>query len=406
MPVKQTDKLAIRGGKPIRDSFLVFGSPLIGEEEVQEVVETLRSGWIGTGPRVQRFEKDFKKYVGAKHGLALNSCTAGLYLALDVLGIGPGDEVIVPPLTFAATANVIVHRGAVPVFADIDRRTMNLDPAAAAKKVTSRTRAIVPVHFAGRPCDMDPILDLARKHNLFVIEDAAHAIESVYKDRKIGSIGHITAFSFYATKNLVTGEGGMICTNNKKWDDEMRIKSLHGLTKNAWKRYSAAGFQFYDTLHAGYKYNMMDIQAAMGIHQLARIEECHAVRERIWKKYNSAFKKNEFLITPAEGKNMRHARHLYTPLVDIDRLGAGRDEFLMALQAENIGAGIHFLALHLHSFYRKKFGYKRGDFPNAEYVSDRTISLPLSAKLTDDDAAGVIGAVCKVAAGLAKKKRK
>ena len=399
-------KLAVNGGGPFRDEFLIFGAPLIGEEEIREVEATLRSGWIGTGPRVHKFEREFKKYVGCKNALGVNSCTAGLFLALNVLGIGPGDEVIVPPMTFSATANVIAHCGATPVFVDVDRRTSNIDPAQIRKKITSNTRAVMPVHFAGRPCDMDPIIDMADKHGLYIVDDAAHAIETHYKGRKIGSIGHITAFSFYANKNLVTGEGGMVCTNSKKWDTEMRIKSLHGLTKSAWKRYSASGFQIYDTLFAGYKYNMMDLQAAMGIHQLHRIEENLARREQIWKRYNKAFRGNEFLITPPEQRNIRHARHMYIPLLDIDRLGVSRDEFVVALQAENIGIGVHYIALHLQSFYQKAYGYKRGDFPGAEFISDRTFTIPLSAKLTDDDVEDVIGAIEKVLNGLAAKKRR
>jgi dTDP-4-amino-4,6-dideoxygalactose transaminase len=403
MSTKEKQRLAIDGGKPYREKFLIYGSPFIGEEEIAEVEATLRSGWLGTGPRVQRFEKEFKKYVGSRHALGLNSCTAGLFLALDALGVGPGDEVIVPTMTFAATANVIVHTGATPVLVDVNRKTMNIDPAAARKKITARTKAIIPVHLAGRPCDMDAIMDIAAKHKLFVVEDAAHAIESVYKDKKIGTIGDITVFSFYVTKNIVTGEGGMVCTNSRKLDEMMRIKSLHGLTRTAWKRFSESGFKSYDLLCAGYKYNMMDIQAALGLPQLARIEETLKVRERQWKRYNEAFGKSEFLAAPVEQKNIRHARHLYTLLLDIDRLGIGRDRFIAALQAENIGSGIHYIALHLHSFYRKKFGFKRGDFPNAEYISDRTFSLPLSPKLTDADVEDVIAAVEKTLKGLAAK---
>lgn len=404
MASKAAAALAINGGAPHREKFLVFGAPLIGEEEIREVEATLRSGWIGTGPRTQQFEKDFRKYIGVKHALGLNSCTAGLFLALNALGIGTGDEVITTPLTFAATANVIVHNGATPVFADVDRRTGNIDPAQIKKKITKNTKAILPVHLCGRPCDMDPIMDLAEKHGLFVIEDAAHAIEARYKDKKIGAIGHISAFSFYATKNLVTGEGGMVCTSNRKWDDAMRVMSLHGLSKSAWSRYSEKGFKFYDTQLPGFKYNMMDLQAAMGIHQLRRIEDNLKVRDAHWARYNAAFKGCEFLIRPPEQKHIRHARHLYTPLLDIDKLGATRDQFLAALQKENIGAGIHFIALHLHSYYKKRFGLKRGDFPNAEYISDRTFSIPFSARLTSADADDVTGATLKVIRGLAANK--
>lgn len=381
--------------KPVRDSFLVFGQPLIGEEEIQEVVDTLQSGWLGTGPKVHKFEDDFKKYIGCKHAIALNSCTAGLFLALEAVGIEPGDEVITTPMTFAATANVIIHHRAKPVFVDIERDTMNIDPNEIEDAITSKTKAIIPVHFAGRPCKMDEIMDIARRHNLFVIEDAAHATETWYKDKKIGNIGDITVFSFYVTKNLVTGEGGMITTNNDDWAEEMRIKSLHGISKDAWKRYSAEGFQPYEVIYPGYKFNMMDIQAALGIHQLARIEENLKIRERHWRRYNSAFADVPELILPIEDNN-RHARHLYTILIRPEKLKIDRNQFIDALKAENIGTGIHFVALHLHKYYKEKFGYKRGDFPNSEFVSDRTISLPMSAKLKDEDVDDVISAVKKV----------
>ena len=419
-------RLAIEGGKPVRDDFLIFGSPLIGEEEIAEVVATLRSGWLGTGPRVRRFEEDFKRYIGCKHAIALSSCTAGLHLALDVAGIGPGDLVITTPITFAATANVIVHHGAIPIFVDIDRATQNIDPNRLEETINAlircdlrpatcnlqltlppalrhspsaishRLSAIIPVHMADRPCDMDAIVDIARRYDLVVIEDAAHAVDAWYHDHKIGTIGDLTAFSFYVTKNVCTGEGGMVTTARDDWAEEMRIKSLHGISKDAWKRYSAEGFQPYETLYPGYKYNMMDLQAALGIHQLARVEESLKVRERHWRHYNEAFADLPELITPIEQKGIRHARHLYTVLLDLNRLRCSRNEFIAALKAENIGTGIHFTALHLHRYYRETFGYRPGDFPNAEWVGERTVSLPLSAKLTEDDVEDVIAAVRKV----------
>jgi dTDP-4-amino-4,6-dideoxygalactose transaminase len=383
--------MADRGRRP---EFLVFGSPAIGEEEIAEVVATLRSGWLGTGPRVQRFEADFQAYVGCAHAVALSSCTAGLHLALEVLGIGEGDEVITSPLTFSATANVIVHVGATPVFADVDPQTMNLDPAAAARAVTPRTKAIVPVHLAGRPCDMDALLRVARCHSLAIVEDAAHAIEARYRGRPIGSIGDLTAFSFYVTKNLVTGEGGMLTTENRAWAEEIRIKALHGISRDAWKRYSAEGFQPYDTLFPGYKYNMTDLQAALGIHQLARLEANLTVRERHWRRYDEALGDHPLLTIPAPVDTRdRHARHLYTVLLDIERARMSRNEFIARLKAENIGAGIHFTPLHLHSYYAKTFGFTRGQFQTSEYIGDRTVSLPLSAKLTDADVEDVIAAV-------------
>lgn len=389
------EKLAINGGKPIRDSFLVFGAPDIKEPEIKEVERTLRSGWLGTGPKTHKFEEDFKKYIGCKHALALNSCTAGLHLALNVIGVGPGDEVITTPMTFASTANVIVHQGARPVFVDIERDTMNIDPDKIEEAITPKTKAIIPVHVAGRPCKMDEIMDIARKHNLYVIEDAAHAVEAWYKDQKVGSIGDIAAFSFYVTKNVITGEGGMVTTNNDEWAEKLRIRSLHGLSKDAWKRYSAEGFQPYEVLYPGYKYNMTDIQASLGIHQLARVEDNWKTRDKIWKRYNEAFSQIPEIITPLEEREIRHAHHLYTILLRLEQLEINRNQFIEALKAENIGTGIHYVTLHLHKYYREAFGFKRGDFPNAEWVSDRTVSLPLSPRLTERDVEDVIEAVYK-----------
>lgn len=382
---------------PRRSEFLLFGAPDIREPEINEVVETLHSGWLSTGPRCKKFEQLFSEYIGCKHAIALNSCTAGLELALEVLGIGAGDEVITTPLTFCATANVIVHRGARPVFVDVDRQTGNIEPKEVPRFITHRTRAILPVHLYGRPCAMDELMTIAREHGLYVIEDAAHATEAWYRGRKIGTIGDVTVYSFYATKNLVTGEGGMLVTNSDQIAEEVRVKHLHGLSRDAWKRYSEEGFQPYDVVAAGYKYNMMDIQAALGIHQLARLEANLKIRERHWQAYDEAFAGMEGITTsqPIMGDS-RHARHLYTILVDSGRLKISRQEFMSALKRENIGTGIHFTALHLLSFYQNQFGYKRGDFPNAEYISDRTVSLPLSSALTENDIYDVINA-CRLA---------
>ena len=381
---------------PVRKDFLVFGSPLIGEEEIQEVVDTLRSGWIGTGPKTQRFEAAFAQYIGCQHAIALNSCTAGLELALVAAGIGEGDEVITTPMTFAATANVIVHQRAVPVLADVEPDTFNIDPARLGERITPRTRAIIPVHFAGHPCDMGPIAALARQHGLTVIEDAAHATESWYRGRKVGTLSDMTAFSFYVTKNLTTGEGGMITTDCDDYAERLRVLRLHGLSRDAWKRYSASGFVPYDVTEAGYKFNMTDMQAALGIHQLARLESLLPIRERHARRYDEAFAGRPELITPVVRDDVRHARHLYCVLLRLERLGVDRLEFLKALERENIGCAIHFVALHLHPFYRERYGFRCGDFPNAEFVSDRVLSLPLSAKLTDADVEDVIRAVTKV----------
>lgn len=390
------DLPAYVGGKPVRSKFLIFGSPVIGKEEIDEVVDSLKSGWIGTGPKVARFENLVKDYVHAKYAMALNSCTAGLHLSLLACGIGPGDEVLVPAMTFGATANVVEHVGATPIFVDCDLPSMNISPLEIRKKITKKTKAIIPVHMAGRPCDMDAIMEIAKEHNLKIIEDAAHAFGAEYHGKKIGEIGDLTAFSFYVTKNLVTGEGGMVTTNNQEMSEFVQLYALHGMSHGAWKRYSDEGFKHYLLQAPGYKYNMMDLQAAIGIHQFARFAQSQKRRKQIWEMYNEAFKDLPLTVPEDPEPNTVHAYHLYTILVDIDRLQATRDEIQAALHAENLGLGIHFISLNLHPFYQKKYGYKRGDFPKSEYISDRTISLPFSAKLTDKDVKDVIKAVRKV----------
>ena len=380
----------------MRNDFLVFGNPHIEEDEIREVVDCLRSGWISTGPRVAQFEEQFKRYIGSKYALALNSCTAGLHLSMIVAGLKPGDEVITTPMTFAATANAILHTGATPVFVDIEPSSMTIDPELIEAKLSAKTRAILPVHLCGRPCSMDRIMELAGKHNLLVIEDAAHAIEAEYKGKKIGTIGNMTVFSFYVTKNLVTGEGGMVTTDNQEYAEKIQTYGLHGMSKGAWRRYSDEGFKHYQIIYPGFKYNMMDIQAALGIHQLKRLEDGLKRREEIWKKYDEAFKDIP-VETPATPEiNTRHARHLYTLLVKLEDLKADRDAIQQALFEENIGTGIHYISLHLHQYYRERYKFGKDDFPHALHVSERTISLPLSTKLTDDDVQDVIDAVTRV----------
>ena len=382
--------------RPRRKDFLVFGSPDIKEAEIDEVVDTLRSGWLGTGPKVARFESMFCEYTGAQYVRALSSCTAGLELALRVAGVGPGDEVITTPMTFCATANVIIHVGARPIFVDIERESMNIDPSLAERAITPKTKAIIPVHFAGRPCNMEAIMELGRKYDLVVIEDGAHAVSAEYHGWKIGNIGDLTCFSFYVTKNVVTGEGGMITTNNREWADKIEILALHGLSAGAWERYSEAGFKHYQVVYAGYKYNMTDIQASLGIHQLARIEKNLQRREEIWQRYDEAFRDLPVTIPAPMEANTRHARHLYILILDIDQLKTSRDAILNALHREDIGTGVHYISLHLHEYYRKRYSFGENDFPNAKYVSDRTISLPLSSKLSDEDVEDVIAAVKRV----------
>jgi dTDP-4-amino-4,6-dideoxygalactose transaminase len=379
----------------MRESFLTFGSPKIEEDEIKEVVECLRSGWLSTGPRVGRFQDMFRVYIGSKYALALNSCTAGLHLSMLAACLGPGDEVLTTPMTFAASANAIIHAGARPVFVDIDRSSMNIDPGRIEEKITSKTKAIIPVHLCGRPCNMDRIMEIAKKHGLTVIEDAAHAIEASYKGKKIGTIGNMTVFSFYVTKNLVTGEGGMITTDNDEYAEKIEVYGLHGMNRGAWKRYSDEGFKHYKVVFPGFKYNMMDIQAAMGIHQLRRIDKYLKRRERIWRMYDEAFKNLPVQIPLPQEDNTIHARHLYTLLLKLDDIKVDRDQFQQSLHEENIGTGIHFISLHLHPYYRDTYKYREDDFPNALYVSNRTISLPLSARLSDEDVQDVIDAVTR-----------
>ena len=377
----------------IRDSYLVFGSPQIRQEEIDEVVDSLRSGWLGTGPKVAQFERDFREYCGADFAMAVNSCTAGLHLAMTVSGIGPGDEVITTPMTFAATVNSIMHTGATPILVDCLPESQLIDPQAIEDAITPRTKAIVPIHLCGRPCDMDAISTLAEKHDLIVIEDAAHAIETVYKGKKVGNISQLTAFSFYVTKNVVTGEGGMVTTNNPELADKIKMYALHGMSRDAWKRYSDDGFKHYQVVFPGFKYNMMDIQAAIGMHQLARVEQNLSRRNEIWQIYQEAFAELPVDLPPQDEPDTVHARHLYTLQIDEKRTGMTRDQFMQKLHELNIGTGVHYIGVHLHPYYRERFGYTPADFPNATWLSERTVSLPLSPALSNADVEDVISTV-------------
>ena len=377
----------------MKEPYIVFGSPYIGDEEIEEVTKTLKSGWLGSGPKVTQFEREFAEYVGAKHAVALNSCTAGLHLSMVCSGLKPGDEVITTTLTFAATANSIVHVGAIPVFVDVDRKTMNIDPNRIEAAITPKTRAIIPVHFAGRPCDMDAINSIAQKHNLIVIGDAAHCIEGKYGDQKIGSISSMTCFSFYVTKNMTTAEGGMITTNDGDIAKQIKSFGLHGMSSDAWKRFSDEGYKHYEVVYPGFKYNMTDIAASLGLCQLPRLDAWMKRREEIWNKYNAAFSDLPCWVPEEPDSENYHARHLYTLLLDIDNLNLTRDQMIVELHKRGIGTGVHYRALHLHQYYRERFGYKPEDFPNANWISDRTFSIPLSAKLSDDEVDRVISNV-------------
>ena len=380
----------------MRKELLVFGSPAIEQAERDEVMAVMQSGWLGTGPKVAQFEQAFSEYKGVAHAAALNSCTAALHLAILAAGIEAGDEVITTPLTFCASINAIIHAGGTPVLADIDPVTMNIDAAQVEAKITSRTKAILPVHFAGRPCEMDALLHLADKHQLKIIEDCAHAIETEYKGQKVGTLGDFGCFSFYVTKNVVTGEGGMVITKSEEDVARIKMLGLHGMSKDAWKRFGDEGFKHYQVLECGFKYNMMDLQAAIGIHQLARVEANWQKRQAIWHRYNAAFASLPISLPAPIESGTRHAYHLYTLLIDEQRCGISRDAFLDAMTAQNIGLGVHYLSIPEHPYYQQTFDWKPDDYPEAMKVGRQTVSLPLSAKLTSSDVDDVINAVSEL----------
>lgn len=375
--------------------FLVFGSPLIEEAEVEEVIACMRSGWLGTGPRVAQFERDFAAYKGASpgHVAAVNSCTAALHVSMVAAGLEPGSEVITTPMTFCATVNAIIHAGLAPVLADIDPLTRNIDPDAIEAAITPKTRAILPVHFAGRPCDMDRIMAIAGRHDLVVIEDCAHAIEAEYRGRKTGTFGDFGCFSFYATKNVVTGEGGMIMGREEEQIARARILALHGMSKDAWHRFGDEGYKHYQVVECGFKYNMMDLQAAIGLHQLARVESSWLRRRDIWDQYMIAFGDLRIGLPAPPEAHSRHAYHLFTIDVDEATCGMTRDTFLDAMNSARIGTGVHYLSLPEHRYYQERFGWETEAFPAAARVGRSTVSLPLSPKLSDADVERIIATV-------------
>ena len=391
-------RLAIEGGPPVRPSFLPFHRPSMGQEEEAEVVDTLRSGWLTTGPKTQRFEQEFARFLGARRALGVTSCTAAMHLGLVALGIGPGDEVITSPITFPATANVIVHVGATPVFTDVEPLTLNLDVKQLEARLTPRTRAIMPVHFAGHPCRMDALMEIARHYRLAVVEDCAHAIESTLHGRHMGTWGDVGAFSFYPTKNMTPAEGGMLVTANADLAGRIEVLRLHGISRDAWKRYGHEGYRHWETLSAGFKYNMYDLQAALGLAQLPKLERFWARRHAIVEAYDAAFGSMPEIGRLAIQESVRPAYHLYVIVLRTEELSRSRDEILDALQKENIGVGVHFRALHLQPFYRDTYGFTPGHLPVAEDVTDRILSLPLYPAMTDDDVADTIAAVTRVIA--------
>ncbi|MBW1979487.1 MAG: DegT/DnrJ/EryC1/StrS family aminotransferase [Deltaproteobacteria bacterium] len=379
-----------------RDDFLVFGAPAIEDDEIQEVVATMKSGWLGTGPKAAQFERDFASYKGVQHAVAGNSCTAALHLSMIAADLESGDEVITTPLTFCSTINAIVHAGAKPVLADIDPLTMNIDPKQVEKHITPKTRAILPVHFAGRPCHMGALCSIAKSHSLKIIEDCAHAIETEYKGRGAGTFGDFGCFSFYVTKKVVTGEGGLATAKNEEDATRIKMLALHGMSKDAWKRFKDQGYKHYYVVQCGFKYNMMDLQAAIGIHQLKRVETNWQRRREIWQLYNNAFSDLPVGLPAPVEPDTRHAYHLYTILIDEEKTGICRDEFLNAMTAHNIGVGVHYLSIPEHTYYKETFGWKPEDYPHAMRIGRLTVSLPLSPKLTDGDVWDVVKAVKEI----------
>jgi dTDP-4-amino-4,6-dideoxygalactose transaminase len=379
-----------------RQSFLPFAPPLLGDEEIAEVVETLRSGWIATGPRVARFEAAFAEAVGAPAALALSSGTAGLHLALCALGAGPGDRVVTTPMTFCSGVHVIEQTGAVPLLVDVEPGTLNIDPerVAAAVERTRRVRAIEPVHLYGHPCEMDALLDIAERHGLALVEDAAHALPAAYRGRVVGapaaSVPDLTAFSFYATKNLTTGEGGML-TGPADLLERARTLSLHGMSRDAYRRYAQGGSWWYEVVAAGFKYNMTDVQAALGLVQLRRLVAFQARRREVVARYDAAFAGLEELELPARQPYVEHAWHLYVIRLHLDRLAV--DRFIAELTERRIGTSVHFIPVHLHPYYRDRYGFTPADFPVASREYERIISLPLHPGLSDQDVDDVIQAV-------------
>jgi len=381
----------------MRDTFLPFAKPSIGDEEIAEVADSLRSGWITTGPKTERFTSEFKEYVGGRFAAALSSATAGLHVSLLAHGIGRGDEVITSPMTFAATLNVIVLAGATPILADIDRHTLNVRVEEVEKKITSRTKAIIPVHYVGQPCDMDPLLEVASAKGIAVVEDAAHAIGTEYKGRRIGSFPTTSIFSFHPNKNITTGEGGMVVTNDEAVFEKVSLLKFHGMDRNAWKRFAKAGSPRYDIALPGYKYNMMDIQAAIGLHQLPKLDGFIEKRGAIAAAYDRDLAGAPLFLPEPVPWQSRHAWHLYAPLVDLDRLTIDRDRFMAELKERNIGCGLHYSAAHEFSYYRERYGWQPEDYPEAHFVSERIVSLPLFPDMTEEERGDVVEAIRDIA---------
>jgi len=392
-----SEPLVSLGGSPVRSTFLPFARPTFGDEERREVLSVLDSGWLTLGPRVEQFEKALAEYLGVPHVVCVDSCTAALHLSLLSMGIGPGHEVVTSPLTFCSTINVILHAGARPVLADVEAETLNLDPERAEAAITENTHALLPVHYGGYPCRMDVLSALAGSRDLWVIEDAAHAIGASYRDQKAGTWGDAGCFSFYATKNLTTGEGGAVATRDTEIAERARLLGLHGMDRDAWKRYTAQGTWFYEIQAAGFKYNMSDLEAAIGLGQLGRLELMNARRKEIAGAYDAAFRDHPAVEIPWSEVGTVSAHHLYSIRLRLEALTIDRARFIEELAAENIGASVHFIPIELHPFYQRTLGVKPGSFPIAEAAYARLISLPIYPAMSTQDVEDTIGAVRKIA---------
>jgi UDP-4-amino-4,6-dideoxy-N-acetyl-beta-L-altrosamine transaminase len=390
------EKPAIEGGKPTRREFLPYGTQWLDEKEITEVIDTLKSNWITTGPKMKLFEEHFKGFIGSKYAVAVNSGTAALHISTSSINIKPGDEVITTPLTFVASANCVIYRGGTPIFADIKNDTYNIDPVEIKKKITSKTKAIIPVHFAGQPCDMDELCEIAAKYNLYLIEDAAHAIDAEYKGRKIGNISDLTIFSFHPVKNITTAEGGMVTTNNKELYDKLLMFRTHGISKDAVKRFGKSGGFYYDMQYLGFRYNLSELHSALGLHQLSKLENFQKRRREIVKLYNRELEDIEQITIPYVKKNIKHSWHIYVIQLNLEKLKVDRDFIFKALREENIGVNVHYIPVHYHSYYQNKYGLKKGKLPKVEWLYPRILTIPIFPKMIDDDVYDVINALEKV----------
>jgi perosamine synthetase len=390
-----SEVLAIHGGSPVRSTLLPYGRQSIDESDIQAVVETLRSDWLTTGPKVAEFEDALATWVGVKYAVSFSSGTAALHAAAFAAGLQPGDEAITSPLTFAATANCVLYQGATPVFADVAEDTLNLDPELAAARITARTKAILPVDYAGHPSDLDSILQLAERHGLIVIEDACHALGADYRGRRVGSVAHMTVFSFHPVKHLTTGEGGMVTTNNPLFAETLRRFRNHGISSDARQRQSAGQWR-YEMVLLGFNYRLTDIACALGLQQMKRLEANLARRRQIAARYAAEFRETPGVLPPQAREDVNSAWHLYPIRLNLAKLSAGRGEIFRALRAENIGVNVHYIPVHRHPYYRERFGYKGGEFPVAEDAYERLISLPMFHGMSDSDVEDVVRAVWKV----------